>query len=114
MGYKKDDPCLKKAFADERIFVLMTRDATAPKVVIEWIQLNIGVQPKEKLHEALDCAIEMYERCMEMNVRKNAEITNNAILKNCQNCNGTGEIEVGTIYNSVKSRCDHCQGKGSI
>lgn len=84
MGYKKDDPCLKKAFADERIFVLMTRDVTAPKVVIEWIQLNIGVQPKEKLHEALDCAIEMYERCIEMNVRKNAEAANAARQEQAQ------------------------------
>lgn len=76
MGYKSDDPCLRKAFADERLFVLMTRDATAPPVVIEWIKQNIGLQPAAKLHEALDCAIEMHERQQEMNVRKEAEIKN--------------------------------------
>ncbi len=31
MGYKKDDPCIQKAFDDERLFVLMTRDNTAPE-----------------------------------------------------------------------------------
>jgi hypothetical protein len=59
MGYKKDDKCIQKAFDDERLFVLMSRDHTAPKVVIEWIKENISRQPPEKLHEALDCAIEM-------------------------------------------------------
>lgn len=71
MGYKKDDPCLKKAYADERLFVLMTRDATAPAVVGEWIKQNIGKQPADKLHEALTCAIEMHENQHEMEQRKN-------------------------------------------
>jgi len=62
MGFKKDDPCIQKAFDDERLFVLMTRDETAPLVVVEWIKNNILRQPSEKLHEALDCAIEMAER----------------------------------------------------
>ncbi len=59
MGYKKTDKCIEKAFDNERLFVLMSRDATAPRVVIEWIKENISNQPPEKLHEALDCAIEM-------------------------------------------------------
>jgi hypothetical protein len=88
MGYKNDDPCIKKAFYDEMLFVLMTRDATAPKTVVEWIKMNIGVQPKEKLHEALDAAIEMHERCMEMNVRKNAEIANEAIKRSLDGKSG--------------------------
>jgi hypothetical protein len=62
MGYKKDDPCLEKAFDDERLFVLMTRDATAPEVVLEWIKLNIHSQPEKKLREAFDCAMEMRNR----------------------------------------------------
>jgi len=70
MGYKATDPCLLKAFEDERLFVLMTRDLSAPKVVCEWIKENIDVQPKEKLMEALECAIEMSRRYREMNDRK--------------------------------------------
>ena len=59
MGYKNSDPCLKKAYDDERLFVLMARDPSASRVVIEWIKINVISQPPEKLHEALDCAIEM-------------------------------------------------------
>lgn len=70
MGYKTTDSCLQKAFDDERLFVLMTRDITSPKVVCEWIKQNIDIQPKEKLMEALECAIEMSRRFREMNDRK--------------------------------------------
>ncbi len=66
MGYKTSDPCLKKAFDDEKIFVLMARDATAPLVIMEWIKLNIGIQPVEKLQEAYDCAMEMKETCLDI------------------------------------------------
>ncbi len=62
MGYKKTDPCLTKAYDDEKIFVLMTRDTTAPEVVMEWIKLNLHKQPKEKLIEAFECALEMVDR----------------------------------------------------
>lgn len=60
MGYKNSDPCIKKAYDDERLFVLMARDPAAPAVVIEWIKQSIGSQPAVKLHEALDAAIEMH------------------------------------------------------
>ena len=70
MGYKKTDPCIEKAFDDERLFVLMTRDPSAPLIVGEWIKQNIGKQPREKLIEALDCAIEMVERQAEIDKRK--------------------------------------------
>lgn len=60
MGYKNTDPCIQKAYDDERLFVLMARDQAAPEVVIEWIKHSIGTQPAEKLHEALDAAIEMW------------------------------------------------------
>ena len=70
MGYKNSDPCLQKAFDDERLFVLMARDHTSPLVVGEWIKQNIGHQPREKLIEALDCAIEMHEKNPLMNQRK--------------------------------------------
>ena len=70
MGYKKDDPCIQKAFDDERLFVLMTRDETAPEVVMEWIKLNIHKQPEAKLREAFDCAMEMKYRREEMVRRK--------------------------------------------
>jgi len=59
MGYKKDDPCIKKAYDDERLFVLMARDPHAPRTVIDWIGRSLGEQPPAKLHEALDCALEM-------------------------------------------------------
>lgn len=73
MGYKTNDPCIQKAFDDERLFVLMARDVTSPKVVCEWIKENIDIQPKEKLFEALECAIEMSRRYREMNDRKEAK-----------------------------------------
>lgn len=60
MGYKNSDPCIKKAYDDERLFVLMARDQAAAYVVIEWIKHSLATQPAEKLHEALDAAIEMY------------------------------------------------------
>lgn len=69
MGYKATDPCLEKALDDERLFVLMTRDETAPDVIMEWIRLNLGKQPKEKLIEALECALEMRERRAEIKYR---------------------------------------------
>lgn len=59
MGYKNSDPCLQKAFDDEQLFVLMTRDRTSPQVVLEWIKLNIETQPDEKLREAFECALQM-------------------------------------------------------
>lgn len=62
MGYKNNDPCIAKALDEERLFVLMTRDNVAPEVVVEWIKLSIRTQPPEKLHEALDCAIEMIKK----------------------------------------------------
>lgn len=59
MGYKKDDPCIQKALDTERLFVLMARDPSAPETVVDWIGRSLKQQPPEKLHEALDCAIEM-------------------------------------------------------
>lgn len=115
MGYKNDDSCIKKAFDNERLFVLMTRDPSASRVVVEWIKENISFQTKEKLHEALDCAIEMatlQKHFWDMKVQKemNEKFSKNDI---CPNCNGTGEIEVGTLYNSCKSTCEKCKGTGA-
>lgn len=73
MGLKATDKCIKKAFEDEMLFVLMARDASSPHVVIEWIKWNLSCQPAEKLHEALDCAIKMNETCNLMNIRKQQE-----------------------------------------
>lgn len=81
MGYKNNDPCIKMAFDDERLFVLMTRDLTAPGVVVEWIKANVGIQPANKLHEALDCAIEMYHNQKDINDRKMRDDANDC-LKN--------------------------------
>jgi hypothetical protein len=76
MGYKKSDKCLEKAFDDERLFVLMARDKAAPATVIEWIKQSLGSQPQEKLHEALDAAIEMHNSRMEINFRKRIPFLN--------------------------------------
>jgi len=70
MGYKKTDPCIKNAFPDERLFVLMARDRTAPYVVIEWIKQSLNSQPPAKLHEALDAAIEMIKTQPVIDIRK--------------------------------------------
>lgn len=73
MGYKKDDECIKKAYDDERIFVLMARDPAAPTTIMQWISRSLGSQPPEKLHEALDCAIEMKTRGSEFRDRRDEE-----------------------------------------
>lgn len=70
MGYKNSDPCLQKAFDDERLFILMTRDETAPEVVLEWIKLNIHNQSELKLREAFEAAMEMKNRRAEFHRRK--------------------------------------------
>lgn len=73
MGYKKTDPCLQKAFYDERLFVLMGRDSSSPRLVMEWIKENLERQPEEKLREAFDCALEMMRNRNEMSHRKHME-----------------------------------------
>jgi hypothetical protein len=73
MGYKNNDPCIKKAFDDERLFVLMARDAAAPYAIMQWISRSLKTQPPEKLHEALDCALEMLKTSGLINNRKAAE-----------------------------------------
>lgn len=59
MGYKKNDPCIAKAYDDERLFVLMTRDVQAPATVLFWIAQSVHSQPEEKLREAFECAMQM-------------------------------------------------------
>jgi hypothetical protein len=56
---KTENTCIQKALPDEALFVLMTRDAVAPRVIVEWIKESILTQPADKLHKALDCAITM-------------------------------------------------------
>ena len=48
--------CLKKLDPDEPFFVLCGRDPTAPPKVRSWVEDNAGLQPPEKLEEALQCA----------------------------------------------------------
>jgi hypothetical protein len=71
MGYKNSDPCIKKAYEDERLFVLMARDCTSPQVIMEWVKLNYNIQPIEKIVEAIECAKEMGRRVGEFSERKN-------------------------------------------
>lgn len=70
MGYKNTDTCLQKAFEDEKLFVLMARDNTAPYVVLEWIKMNMSTQPDDKLREAFECALEMKNRQNEFHGKK--------------------------------------------
>lgn len=51
--------CYEKAEPDEPVFVLLGRDATAMQTVLAWCILNKDRQPKEKLTEALLCAVQM-------------------------------------------------------
>ncbi|MCE7997067.1 MAG: hypothetical protein HEP71_34225 [Roseivirga sp.] len=74
MGYKKNDKCIEKAYEDERLFVLMARDGSSPTVIGEWIKQNITTQPREKLIEALDCAIDMSQRQSEFFERKQSDV----------------------------------------
>lgn len=67
MAYKKTDKYINKAFDEERLFVLMARDTTAPMAICEWIKFNLATQPPDKLHEALDAAIEMRGTCVALN-----------------------------------------------
>ena len=61
---------MKKAFDDEMLFVLMGRDATAPKVVLEWIKENLFTQPEDKLREAFECALKMKNTQADLYQRK--------------------------------------------
>jgi len=83
MGYKKDDPCIKKAYDDERLFVLMTRDPEAPRTIIHWISRSLGKQPPEKLREALDCAIQMYndQQAIAERIREDKDVEVNKLLE---------------------------------
>lgn len=73
MGFKKTDPCIHKAFDDEGLFVLMTRDSSSPRLVMEWIKENLTKQPKDKLREAFERALDMQDRHDEMCHRKHME-----------------------------------------
>lgn len=73
MGYKKNDPCLDKAYDDERIFVLLARDPAAPSAIMQWIARSIETQPAEKLKEALDCALKMRDTCDTFRKRRQDE-----------------------------------------
>jgi hypothetical protein len=55
-----DKAVLEKAQArGDETFTLVGRDQTSPKVICEWIKLNIETCPEDKLREALERAIKM-------------------------------------------------------
>lgn len=56
---KHTSQCLRKAKDDEPIFVLRSKDATAPKIVRAWASVNQEFQPEEKVKGARDLAEEM-------------------------------------------------------
>lgn len=107
--YKHDDPCLKSAYDDERIFVLLARDGTAPEVVIEWIKLNIHRQHPNKLREALETALDMVRRGKEFRSRRDTE------LVPCLLCDGTGIGYKGDpVKNPLGTACQECKGTGKV
>ncbi len=79
MSNKNSNTCIQKALDDESLFVLMARDVTAPLVILEWIKLNLGKQPEEKLMEAFNLAMEMHRTCQSIQLRsKMADVEKNA------------------------------------
>ena len=61
MSTKHNSQCLMKAGDDEPIFVLRAKDPTAPQIVRAWVERNQGLQPYEKLNNAMFLADEMDE-----------------------------------------------------
>lgn len=59
MSTKHDSQCLLKAGDDEPIFVLRAKDPAATQTIVNWISLNIGVQPHDKLMQAAQVAHDM-------------------------------------------------------
>jgi len=56
---KHTSTCLLKAADDEPIFTLRAKDPFAPEIVLEWAKRNEGIQPPEKLEQAMGIAAEM-------------------------------------------------------
>jgi hypothetical protein len=56
----RDTSCFTKAKSrGQTTFTLVEQDMSSPKVIAQWIYENIMTCPAEKLHAALDSAIEM-------------------------------------------------------
>jgi hypothetical protein len=51
--------CLNKATPDEPLFVLRAKDPTAPQAIRQWAAMNDGIQPAEKVAQALAIAEDM-------------------------------------------------------
>jgi hypothetical protein len=57
---EKDNRCFAKAKQrGQRTFTVIEQDKTAPSTIAWWILQNIETAPAEKLHEALQDAIDM-------------------------------------------------------
>jgi hypothetical protein len=110
MGYKKDDKCILNAHDDESLFVLMARDHTAPEVVVEWIKMNLYLQPAAKLHEALDRALKMIEErphVVDKKQHDKLDVVENIPDDVCRECRGSGISDPGASVS-----CISCNGTG--
>lgn len=58
MATKSTSKCLKKAGADEPIFVLRSQDVSAPLLVEFWVKMNPRL-PKTKRDDAMKVAADM-------------------------------------------------------
>lgn len=50
---------LNKIDDEEMIFILRGRDVSSPRVILEWIRVNMHNVPDEKLRDAFECALAM-------------------------------------------------------
>ena len=60
MAFKGRDACLDKAEADEPLFTLLARDASAPFLVEMWADMReMRDGPTDQVEEARECARKM-------------------------------------------------------
>jgi hypothetical protein len=62
--------CLSKAAPHEPIFVLRAHDETAAQMIRHWAAVNDGMQPPEKVNEALSIAAQFDQWHAENNAPK--------------------------------------------
>lgn len=96
------DSCMRRALPDERTFVLLARDRTAPWVIRFWCLLRWVFRKNKwsdpQIVEALDCAQRMDDEryIVKLMVRSLAsEAPEDRVT--CPRCNGSGEVTTYTV-----------------
>lgn len=57
--FKEHNQTLAKVHTDEPIFVLRAQDVSAPRVIMQWIEMNLDIVSEDKLKEAYQTALAM-------------------------------------------------------